>query len=408
MNVSGHVKLLKGKRGEVWYARYRLPDGQQRNRKLGPHWKDRSRPPAGYFTKRLAQEALDALLTDARRGTLEGAKRGAGKTFGDACAEWLRYGEDEKDLAASTLRDYKNTVKVRLLPEFGEDTRIEKIDTEQIDEFRERLLEEGELSRRSIQKVLVLLHGVLKRAKRKKWIAYNPAEDAERVAVRRSGDFNVLTPAEVAAVARAAECEQDAALITVAAFTGLRMGEMRALRWSDVDWAKRAIIVRRNLPAGGRERTPKSGKVRSVPLIDQAATALDGLSRREQWTGPEDRVFVSPTGAAVDDAKTRRSFYTALKQAGLGHLRDKDDPIVWHDLRHTFGTLGAAIWPLHDLQGYMGHADIQTTMIYVHHVPKASAAEELSRAVAASMSVETLTPTMTRNAENGAQLATTR
>jgi integrase-like protein len=59
--------------------------------------------------------------------------------------------------------------------------------------------------------------------------------------------------------------------------------------------------------------------------------------------------------------------------------------IVWHDLRHTFGTLGAAIWPLHDLQGYMGHADIQTTMIYVHHVPKVEAADEMSRAVEAAM-----------------------
>ena len=59
--------------------------------------------------------------------------------------------------------------------------------------------------------------------------------------------------------------------------------------------------------------------------------------------------------------------------------------MVFNDLRHTFGTLGAAIWPLHDLQGYMGHSDIQTTMIYVHHVPKATAAEELSRAVAAAM-----------------------
>ena len=69
-------------------------------------------------------------------------------------------------------------------------------------------------------------------------------------------------------------------------------------------------------------------------------------------------------------SSTRRS-----SAPGSGTLREKDDPIVFHDLRHTFGTLGAAIWPLHDLQGYMGHADIQTTMIYVHHVPKIAAAD---------------------------------
>ena len=77
----------------------------------------------------------------------------------------------------------------------------------------------------------------------------------------------------------------------------------------------------------------------------------------------------------------RDGFYAALKAAALGHLREKEEPIVFHDLRHTFGTLGAQAWSLHDLQAYMGHADIQTTMIYVHHVPKVEAADTLSRLV---------------------------
>jgi integrase len=106
---------------------------------------------------------------------------------------------------------------------------------------------------------------------------------------------------------------------------------------------------------------------------------LDGLSRREQFTGPEDRVLCSATGGPFSDSEVRDEFYAALGRAGLARLREKADPIVFHDLRHTFGTLGAAIWPLNDLRAYMGHADIQTTMIYVHHVPKIAAADELSR-----------------------------
>ena len=231
---------------------------------------------------------------------------------------------------------------------------------------------------------MVLLHGILKRAKRRKWIASNPAEDVERVTVKRSGDFNVLSPVEVEAVARAAESEQDAAIFTVAAFTGLRLGELRALRWGDVDFAARTIIVRASFTHGAAGR-PKSGKVRSVPLIDQAAEALDGLSRRELFTGADDLVFCSAVGGHPDDGVLRDRFYAALSAAGLGHLRDKPEPIVFHDLRHTFGTLAAATWPLHDVQGYMGHADIQTTMLYVHHVPKAEAAEQLTRAVAVEM-----------------------
>ena len=80
------------------------------------------------------------------------------------------------------------------------------------------------------------------------------------------------------------------------------------------------------------EDRPKSHRVRSVPLIDQAAGALDGLSRREHFTGPDDRVFVNTVGGHLDGDKLRRRYVTALEDAGLPRLR-------FHDLRHTFGTL---------------------------------------------------------------------
>lgn len=176
---------------------------------------------------------------------------------------------------------------------------------------------------------------------------------------------------------------QDAALITVAAFAGLRMGEARALRWGDVDFARQTIFVRWNYTAGERGRA-KSGMVRSVPLIDQAATALDRLSRREHFTAPDDLVFGSTVGGFLDDGIIRRAFYAALEEAGLGERRRGPDPFVFHDLRHTFGTLAAQAWPLPEVQGHMGHADIDTTMIYVHHQPKAAAASELTRLVAAA------------------------
>jgi integrase len=238
------------------------------------------------------------------------------------------------------------------------------------------------------QKLSVINFGVLKRAKQRKWMPTNPAEDAERVTVTRSGDFNVLSPPEVLAVARHADDEQDAALFTVAAFTGLRMGELRALRWRDIDFAGQGIIVRRNRPSHGGEKAPKSGKVRSVPLIDQAGSALDKLSRRTFFTEPGDLVFVNPTGSYIDDGDMRRTFYAALKRAGLGHKRHETPPLRFHDLRHTFGTLGAQVWPLRDLQAYMGHASIQTTEIYAHHVPKTNAANALTALVSGSSSAD--------------------
>ena len=60
------------------------------------------------------------------------------------------------------------------------------------------------------------------------------------------------------------------------------------------------------------------------------------------------------------------------------------EPIRFHDLRHTFGTLAVQVFPLSDVKAYMGHADIATTMIYVHHVPQVDAAEKLSAALRAA------------------------
>ncbi len=162
---------------------------------------------------------------------------------------------------------------------------------------------------------MVLLHGILKRAKRKGWVATNAAEEAERVTVKRSGDFTVLTPEEVHAVARAAKSDQDAAIFVTAAFAGLRLGELRALRWQDVDFGKRIIHVRRGFVAGNFD-VPKSRKVRSVPMVDQVMAALDGLSRRDLYTRLEDLVFPNLFGDPFNDIAVRKRFYAALKQGG--------------------------------------------------------------------------------------------
>jgi integrase len=109
-------------------------------------------------------------------------------------------------------------------------------------------------------------------------------------------------------------------------------------------------------------------------MMDQVAVALDQLSRRPAWTGDDDLVFVNAAGEHIEDSALRRRFYAALKAADLKHLR-------FHDLRHSFGTLAVQVFPLTDVKAYMGHADIATTMIDVHHVPRVDAAERLSAAL---------------------------
>jgi integrase len=365
--ATGYVRVIKRKSGPVFYAHIRTPDGRRLQRKLGPAWFKRSRPPAGHLTRSAAEEQLAAALDD------ESVEQTAGVTFGQVCHEWLRYVEHDRKRRLSTLRDYRNAVSHHLLPEFGADTPAASITVERVDRFRERLVAEGS-SAATVNKLLALLHGAYRRAQRIYKLPVNPVAGAERQPQTRSGDFSVLSPAEVARLAEHAETEQDAALFTVAAFTGLRLGELRALRWSDIDWPLQLIHVRRSLPVKGEMGPPKSGKVRSVPLIDQAAAALNDRSRRERFTDDDDLVFVSTVGTPVEEVRLRRRFYAALDRAGLKRLR-------LHDLRHTFGTLAVQAFPLSDVKAYMGHSDIATTMIYVHHVPQRDAADRLSTLV---------------------------
>ena len=77
----------------------------------------------------------------------------------------------------------------------------------------------------------------------------------------------------------------------------------------------------------------------------------------------------------------RDALYAALEAAGIGRDRGTGKLLVFHDLRHTFGTLAVQAFPLSDVQAYMGHADIATTMIYVHHTPQHAAADRLGQLV---------------------------
>src|SRR5271169_1769048 len=368
--VSGHVFRVERKRGPVWYAKYRLPDGRQVQRKLGPAWAGRGRPAGGYLTRRLAQELLEDTLAQARKGTLPGLVR-TETTVREAAAEYLRYIEHDRERKPSTVKGYRWLINAQILPSLGE-LLIEDVTTEQVEAWLASL--GGRASSR--RKTVVLLHGIFKRARKLHKLPVNPVADVEKPSQPRGGEIEVLGPEEVWALVRHAASEQDAAIFLTAAFTGLRMGELLALRWRDVDFAGFALRVRASYYAGALT-SPKSGKVRSVPLAPEVAKALARLSQREMFTGEDDLVFVGDFGSFLDGSAMRRRYKAALARAGLRQLR-------FHDLRHTFGTRMIAKADIRRVQEWMGHADIQTTMRYLHYAPR----EEDARLVAEAFALE--------------------
>jgi len=269
-------------------ARCRRPSARP-----GPAWTRRGRPSMGFFTKRSAEGWLSGTLDRARRGTLPGMVR-TGATFADAAQEWLRYVEQERGRKASTLADYRSVVNAHLLPAFG-DLALERIDTETIERWLAGMLEEGRLSRRSLQKMIVLLNGIFRRARRVWGPPVNPVADVERLTVPRRADIDFYSPEELQALVRAAGSEQDGAIYLTAGLTGLRMGELLALRWRDVDFAAQSLRVTASYTAG-KLGTPKSGHGRVVPLVDEVAQALARLAGRDRSTASDDLVFAGHFG----------------------------------------------------------------------------------------------------------------
>lgn len=371
--VTGSIRLVKRERGDVWYMSYRLPGGRQVQKKLGPAYKGKGRPPVGHFTRKMAQEALEAVKTYARDGSLPGLTPAITATFADAATEYLRFVADVRRVDPVTVADYKGVIDGYLIAEFG-DLQLETVTPDLIDAYKERLIAAGKLSNRTIVRHLTVLHGIFKRAKRVWKLAENPASAdlVERPQVVYSGEFDTFDRDEIERLATAAQDAQDAAIYKVAAFTGLRQGELLALRWAHVDFVDGLLHVRRNY-TGGREKVPKGKRVRSVPMMPDVIDTLAGLKDREHFTGDDDLVFASEVGDYLDHYTLRKRYYAALDRAELRRIR-------FHDLRHCFGSAAITKLDPYSVQSYMGHQHYSTTARYLHFKPRREDAAALAEA----------------------------
>ena len=175
----------------MWRAKYRLPDGRQVHKTIGPVWTERGRPRAGYFTKRGAEAWLREVLEQARAGVLPGMVR-TGVSFADACSEYLRYVEHDLDRKPSTLCDYRSVIRAHLLPAFGS-LRLEDVTADRIEAWKGTL----RMSNRTKVKLLTVLNGVMARARRvhrlpgqpdgRRREAAPPAIDGDRGLLARGG-----------------------------------------------------------------------------------------------------------------------------------------------------------------------------------------------------------------------------
>jgi integrase len=230
-------------------------------------------------------------------------------------------------------------------------------------------------------------------------LAANPVKHTDRRSEPDAGHLAFYSPAEVETLAqaiaggahrdhervavsvderaaRAADDAQDAEIVRIAAFAGLRRGELIALKWRDVDLAARKLIVRRTVSGTSELTSTKTRRLREVPIPDQAEAAFSRLYHREDFADADDYVFVNRFGRSLDPSALRRRYERARNAAGL-------EPLRFHDLRHTYGSLLVAGGiDLVSVKAAMGHSRISTTERYLHARPAADQAERFTRALA--------------------------
>lgn len=274
------------------------------------------------------------------------------------------------------MQDYRIILNRHLAPHFGA-RAIERITPDDLAAYIAIKAAAG-LSTKTISNHLTFAHGVFACALKPGYVPSNPAAVVDRPRpLYVDPDIRFLSHQELDALLAGVPDDvlgpTDHALYLIAAMTGLRQGELAALRWRDVDFEARVVRVRRTFTRG-RWGTPKSRRsARAVPMAARVADELCEHRLALAFAADDDLVFAHPqTGKPYDGSKMRARFKATLAAAELRPLR-------FHDLRHTYGTLMAAAGaPLRLLRGWMGHRDYKTTEVYADFAPDPSQGAEFA------------------------------
>ena len=266
--------------------------------------------------------------------------------FGEVAQEWAKIVVTE--IKSSTMKDYRDSMNNLILPRFG-NMPIDEVNYLDIRKFVSELTS----SAKRKNNILVPMRSVFKMAFLSGIIDQNPMERIKNMKVAKP-DIKPLSMDEVNSfLAHVSFRYKD--FFIVAFFTGMRFGEMAALKWRNVDFQRQLIKIRETL-VKGEEGSPKTKKsVRDIKMLPPVIEAL--RNQRKQTIGKSDHVFLNQYGNPLQPDPT--NFYVwkpALKKSGLEHRS------LYHT-RHTFATLmlDAGEHPGW-VQKMMGHETLQ--MIY--------------------------------------------
>ncbi len=335
----GSVDAYNTSNGKRYRARYRTPEHRQAEK-------------GGFHTKREAEQYLATIEVAKARGDWIDPMQGR-TTIRECAAEWF---SAQVQIKPTTRSGYRYTLNRHILPTWGE-REIGAITHGSVQQWVSVL--STDLRPSTVRQIYLVLSGVLGYAVRDRRIARNPCDHIQLPRIERRAR-GYLTHRQVDELAT--QCADSGDIIRFLAYTGLRWGEMAALRVRNVDLTlSRVHVVASVSEISGDlvQGTPKSHLTRWVPI---AGVLRDVLESRCQGKHPQDLVFTTRSGKMLRGSNFRRRvFAPAVAQV---RAQDASFPdITPHDLRHTAASLiVAAGGSVKVLQRMLGHASAAMTL----------------------------------------------
>lgn len=336
------IETLKRKNGTFYRARIYKVDGTRAsktfpNKTLAKEWERR------MLHERYEQEATGLVVDDTIR-------------FEEFVDRWYK----EKvliRLADSTRTGYQRVVRKHLMPLLSM-IRMRDIRVDHANKLVQKLSAAGH-SPKGINDIVGVLLTIMNDAMEWQCLARNPLS-RYKLLKEPELHFDYWTAPEIRQFLNATISDPHHHLYILALNTGMRRGEICALKWDRIDLIRNQIIVSRTLGRYGLSETTKTGRKRYVPINSVVKNVFERLLQEKRG----EFVFCNEEGTPVDAHHLYRDFQIAQKRAGFTKL------IRFHDIRHTFASHfmmnGGNIY---DLQKILGHTTLEMTQRYAHMSP---------------------------------------
>jgi integrase len=290
-------------------------------------------------------------------------------TLGEYLDDWMA--AKELTLRARSIDQYAKLIALYLKPMLGK-VKLKDLSLQSIERLYGRLRDK-DVGLSNIRYAHRVLHAALEDAAKRGIIGRNSAHGAT-LPKRTQREMSILNEQQVGAFLVAASTSRFGALFHLALATGMRFSELRGLSWSDVDWIKGTVTVRRQIQeVSGKGSVAGAPKTRSgVRTILLGEACLNSLrQQRQRLDGEKERagngwqeqglIFPSKVGTPFVPLVVRRDFANALQAANLLRIR-------FHDLRHTAASLmlshGVSALVVSKI---LGHSNPSITLsIYAH------------------------------------------